>query len=264
MKRPSISIPYEAYDAINTVPSEQQDILICATVRYIAENIEPSFEGLLQLAWETIRQKCDLSYIRSLAGRKGGAPVGNNNASKQAKTTKTSKNNQNTEEENKQKQPKTSKNNQNKQKQPNDITKENTLKINELANETGADHLNNSLLCSDSTKESSKENNIYIYNKQVDNRGVGEEEKKDDTSKNKAKQTKTKTIEVRKKEFIESMKPYLDKYGKEMLNDFFRYWAEPNQANTKMRWEMEKTWNLTMRLSRWSKMQPTFQKSSSY
>ena len=41
----------------------------------------------------------------------------------------------------------------------------------------------------------------------------------------------------------------------EMANDFLKYWREPNRSKTKMRWELEKTWDLKARLQRWSKMQ---------
>ena len=38
----------------------------------------------------------------------------------------------------------------------------------------------------------------------------------------------------------------------EMKNNFFEYWAEPNKSGSKMRWELEKTWNLELRLKRWA------------
>ena len=41
----------------------------------------------------------------------------------------------------------------------------------------------------------------------------------------------------------------------EMANDFLKYWREPNRSKTKMRWELEKTWDLKARLQRWSKRQ---------
>ena len=41
-------------------------------------------------------------------------------------------------------------------------------------------------------------------------------------------------------------------YPDELKNDFFDYWSEPNKSNTKMRFEMQKTWNLNLRLKRWA------------
>lgn len=52
--------------------------------------------------------------------------------------------------------------------------------------------------------------------------------------------------------FYESLKPYLDDYGKEMLREFYDYWSEPNKSKSKMRFEGEKTWDIGRRLKRWS------------
>jgi hypothetical protein len=66
------------------------------------------------------------------------------------------------------------------------------------------------------------------------------------------------SIEEREQKFKESL--YLfTKYDKnpngiylpEIIREFFNYWKEPNKANTKMRFEMEKTWDLKLRLVRW-------------
>jgi hypothetical protein len=64
---------------------------------------------------------------------------------------------------------------------------------------------------------------------------------------------KLKEIENRKLAFSSTLKPFLDKYGKEMLNDFYKYWTEPNKSNTKFRMELEKTWSLERRLEVWAK-----------
>lgn len=37
----------------------------------------------------------------------------------------------------------------------------------------------------------------------------------------------------------------------EMLQEFFDYWSEPNTKG-KMRWQFEKTWDLSRRIKRWS------------
>lgn len=57
----------------------------------------------------------------------------------------------------------------------------------------------------------------------------------------------------RKEDFAESLKPFLDTYGKEMLNDFYLYWTEHGDNDKKMRFEKEKTFGLKQRLERWSK-----------
>jgi hypothetical protein len=47
-----------------------------------------------------------------------------------------------------------------------------------------------------------------------------------------------------------------------MIDDFIAYWAEPNKSNTKFRYELEKTWDLSMRLERWNKNQKVEEKQT--
>ena len=68
-------------------------------------------------------------------------------------------------------------------------------------------------------------------------------------------------IEERKLKFADTLKPFLSIYGKEMLNDFFKYWTEPNKSKTKFKMEMEKTWSLERRLETWSKNERNFNKT---
>lgn len=42
----------------------------------------------------------------------------------------------------------------------------------------------------------------------------------------------------------------IDVYGQKMIDDFLRYWNEPNKKG-KCRWELEKTWSLKGRLITW-------------
>lgn len=56
----------------------------------------------------------------------------------------------------------------------------------------------------------------------------------------------------RKQKFYDSLVPYVEVYGKEMVRQFYNYWKEPNKSFTKMRWEQEKTWSLNLRLARWA------------
>ena len=41
-------------------------------------------------------------------------------------------------------------------------------------------------------------------------------------------------------------------YPDELKSDFFDYWSELNKSNTKMRFQLQKTWNLNLRLKRWA------------
>ena len=60
-------------------------------------------------------------------------------------------------------------------------------------------------------------------------------------------------IDVRKLKFSSTLKPFLDLYGKDFLNDFYLYWTETNKSNTKFKMELEKTWSLERRLQTWAK-----------
>jgi hypothetical protein len=76
----------------------------------------------------------------------------------------------------------------------------------------------------------------------------------------KGKETKIK-IDERKLKFASTLEPFLAVYGKEMLNDFYKYWTEPNKTLTKFRQEMEKTWDVELRLKKWANNDKNFKKS---
>ena len=65
---------------------------------------------------------------------------------------------------------------------------------------------------------------------------------------------KPKTIEQRKEEFknqiIEESQGKYSNYPKE-LNKFYKYWTEKNVRGKKMRFEKQKTWQLSRRLDTW-------------
>jgi len=63
----------------------------------------------------------------------------------------------------------------------------------------------------------------------------------------------------RKAIFYNSLIPYLPTYGKEMLREFFDYWSETNKSQSKMRFELEKTWDAGRRLARWSNNNKKYQ-----
>lgn len=66
-----------------------------------------------------------------------------------------------------------------------------------------------------------------------------------------------KSLEERKQAFVETVRPFVDMYGKEMCSDFCKYWYEASRRK-KMRFELQKTWDIKMRLSTWSRNQKKF------
>ena len=64
---------------------------------------------------------------------------------------------------------------------------------------------------------------------------------------------------VRKRHaFAVSLEPYLEKYGKTILNQFYLHWSQPeNKKNPEyLRWEGQEFWSLEVRLSQWAEREP--------
>lgn len=62
---------------------------------------------------------------------------------------------------------------------------------------------------------------------------------------------KSATIEDRSFSFYKRLEPYIGQYQKEMLRAFFDYWTEKNDGGRKMRFEMQKVFDLQKRLTTW-------------
>jgi hypothetical protein len=66
---------------------------------------------------------------------------------------------------------------------------------------------------------------------------------------------KDKDIDKRKDKFIEKYKEIViqKKYSDDEINNFISYWTEPNVSNTKMRFELQPTFDIKRRLNKWIK-----------
>lgn len=77
-----------------------------------------------------------------------------------------------------------------------------------------------------------------------------------------------KSLGERKKDFGLSLAQFCDEnggeYSRKMLLDFYHYWSEENQAKTRMRWEMQETWNVAGRLRTWANNNKNFKKNNNY
>lgn len=58
-------------------------------------------------------------------------------------------------------------------------------------------------------------------------------------------------LDDRRKKFYKDLADRVPEYGKSMIRAFYDYWSEPNKSRTKMKWEMERTWDLNLRLKTW-------------
>lgn len=67
-------------------------------------------------------------------------------------------------------------------------------------------------------------------------------------------------LKNRETEFKESVRQFSNQYSVAMLKSFCDYWTEPNKSKTKMRFELEKTFEIGRRLATWSSRDKTFTK----
>jgi len=65
------------------------------------------------------------------------------------------------------------------------------------------------------------------------------------------------TIEDRSKNFMNKIAVHLEEYSKEMLREFYDYWTESNEGGRKMKFEMQKTFDIQKRLAKWASNQKT-------
>ena len=70
----------------------------------------------------------------------------------------------------------------------------------------------------------------------------------------------TLSLNSRKDNFYFSLREYISQYGEEMIREFFDYWSESNKSQTKMRFELQPTWETSRRLATWVNRNKDFRK----
>ena len=100
-----------------------------------------------------------------------------------------------------------------------------------------------------------KEENINIKDNIKKER---ESEKRKKEPKPPKKQDAHSAIEARKEDFYTSLVPFVTTYGRDMIRSFFDYWSEFNRSQTKMRFELERTWQTSRRLATWASRDNNF------
>ena len=68
-------------------------------------------------------------------------------------------------------------------------------------------------------------------------------------------------ISNRKNDFVFEVLSF--DYDESILNGFIDYWTEPNKSNTKMKFELNKTWKTELRLKTWAANQKKWDKPKS-
>ena len=86
---------------------------------------------------------------------------------------------------------------------------------------------------------------------------------KDSTTTNKNKEIRiiNNTISNRREDFVSEVLTF--DYDESILNGFIDYWTEPNKSNTKMKFELNKTWKTELRLKTWATNQKKWDKPKS-
>lgn len=60
-------------------------------------------------------------------------------------------------------------------------------------------------------------------------------------------------LQEKKDRFKKMVAPFVDKYGKELCNDFWYYWVQPHKTLKQVRWEGEKYFDIDARLRTFKK-----------
>ncbi len=77
-------------------------------------------------------------------------------------------------------------------------------------------------------------------------------------NKNNNKNNNNNNISNRRNEFVFEVLSF--DYEESILNGFIDYWTEPNKSNTKMKFELNKTWETKRRLKTWANNQKKWDK----
>ena len=74
----------------------------------------------------------------------------------------------------------------------------------------------------------------------------------------------TQTLDERRQSFVDSLTPFIPTYGMEMIKAFADYWTEPNRSCSRMRFELQRTWSLPLRLATWARHDKVFAQRTAY
>ena len=80
-------------------------------------------------------------------------------------------------------------------------------------------------------------------------------------NKNKEIRITNNTISNRRNDFVFEILTF--DYDESILNGFIDYWTEPNKSNTKMKFELNKTWSTKLRIKTWAANQKKWDKPKS-
>ena len=232
MARDSYVFYASFYEAMRCLADNDYIAVSKAVNEYALYGNEMELSGIANGFFQLIKPQLDANIRRRENGLKGGAPSGNRNARKQPNSTELDfENNQKTTETQK----------ENNLKQPN-VNVNVNANVNDNVNEKESVEKN----AADKSATPTLEKDFSA--EPIENPASPEKEK-GCAEKEKAP---AKTIEERSIDFWNDIEAYKGSYGCEMLQAFYGYWSEYNEGGRKMRFEMEKIWNLGRRLATWA------------
>ena len=98
-----------------------------------------------------------------------------------------------------------------------------------------------------------QDNNLEL--EKIEREGAGREGKRV----RKTAEEKERDLSARSEQFRASVTGgYADLYPERMLEAFISYWTEPNKSRTRLRYELERTWDTGRRLVTWSSRDRTY------
>jgi hypothetical protein len=113
------------------------------------------------------------------------------------------------------------------------------------------DILNGDFDCWEKLKSKFIEEGGKFYNKKLETVKQGKHKKTEEEI-IKDREKIEQRIKEKKQELYENCKPFLCKYPKEMLRKFYNYWTELNKSGTRMRYELQQTFEIGKRLATWA------------
>ena len=226
------------YEAMKYLPDTDYVAVSKAINEYALYGNEIELSGIGQAFFQLIKPQLDANNRRRDAGLKGGAPRGNNNATKQPKA------NFETTETAETKQPKlnfetTETEQKNNLNQPNYNVNDN-YNENDNVNGLGGDFDFAAADAATQTEDGVSTDSIENSASPKEEKGCGEKEARE-------------TVEDRILKFQQTVNhiAQINGYPANYVEDFCRYWLEMNEGGKKMRFETEKIFNHKSRLVTW-------------
>ena len=107
-------------------------------------------------------------------------------------------------------------------------------------------------------ERTTKGTNERTNDEPMTNHPLPDNNKNNKNDKNNKKKEEEEKIKTRSLEFKKKIIDLKTSYPKPMLESFYSYWTETNKSNTKMRFELEPTFEVTKRLATWANRDTQF------